>query len=95
LAATLLPVSYGSSDVGRATKGAALALEAKAQLYLKDYNAVLASIASIKALGIYALVANYNDNFTDSTQNNSESVWEIQHANLELGVGNNLNQWWT
>jgi hypothetical protein len=95
LAATLLPVSYGSSDVGRATKGAALALEAKAQLYLKDYNAVLASVASIKALGIYALVANYNDNFTDSTQNNSESVWEIQHANLELGVGNSLNQWWT
>jgi hypothetical protein len=22
-------------------------------------------------------------------------VWEIQHANLELGLGNNLNQWWT
>lgn len=94
LAATLLPVSYGASDVGRATKGAALALQAKAQLYLKDYNAVLASIASIKALGIYALTVNYNDNFTDSTQNNSESVFEIQHSNLELGVGNNLNQQW-
>ena len=32
--------------------------------------------------------------FYDSTQNNSESVWEIQHENLELGVGNYLNQWW-
>ncbi|HJW29292.1 MAG TPA: RagB/SusD family nutrient uptake outer membrane protein, partial [Saprospiraceae bacterium] len=29
-----------------------------------------------------------------STQNNSESVFEIQHTNLELGVGNSLNQWW-
>ncbi|HEX5111346.1 MAG TPA: RagB/SusD family nutrient uptake outer membrane protein [Saprospiraceae bacterium] len=93
-AASMLPVSYPASDVGRATKGAALALEAKALLYLKDYNAVLTTIASIKALGIYALQANYNDNFTDSTQNNSESVWEIQHSNLELGVGNNLNQQW-
>ena len=94
LAASLLPVSYSASDVGRATKGAALALEAKAQLYLKEYNSVLTTIASMKALGIYALQANYNDNFTDSTQNNSESVWEIQHSNLELGVGNNLNQQW-
>lgn len=93
-AASMLPVSYPASDVGRATKGAALALEAKALLYFKDYNAVLTTIASIKALGIYALQANYNDNFTDSTQNNSESVWEIQHSNLELGVGNNLNQQW-
>jgi hypothetical protein len=95
LAASMLPVSYSGSDVGRATKGAALALEAKADLYLKDYNAVVSTIAQIKALGIYSLVDNYQDNFTDSTQNNSESVWEIQHTNLELGVGNNLNQWWT
>jgi len=94
LAASLLPVSYPASEVGRATKGAALALQAKAHLYLKEYNSVLTTVASIKALGIYALQANYNDNFTDSTQNNSESVWEIQHSNLELGVGNNLNQWW-
>ena len=28
----------------------------------------------------------FRDNFRDSTQNNSESVWEIQHTNLELGV---------
>ena len=94
LAASMLPVSYASADVGRATKGAALALEAKAQLYLKDYNSVVSTITDIKALGIYSLQANYQDNFLDSTQNNSESVWEIQHTNLELGVGNSLNQWW-
>jgi hypothetical protein len=39
-------------------------------------------------------MADYEDNFREETQNNSESVWEIQHANLELGVGNSLNQWW-
>ena len=94
LAASYLPVSYGGADVGRATKGAALALAAKAYLYLKDYNAVLSRISDIKALGIYALQQDYRNNFYDSTQNNSESVWEIQHENLELGVGNFLNQWW-
>ena len=94
LAATLLPESYSGSDVGRATKGAALALAAKAYLYLKDYESVLSRISDIKALGIYALQADYRNNFYDSTQNNSESVWEIQHENLELGVGNFLNQWW-
>jgi starch-binding outer membrane protein, SusD/RagB family len=95
LAASMLPVSYSGSDIGRATKGAALALKAKAHLYLKEYNSVVTTVADIKALGIYSLQANYQNNFLDSTQNNSESVWEIQHTNLELGVGNSLNQWWT
>jgi hypothetical protein len=94
LAASMLPLSYGGSDLGRVTKGAALALAAKAHLYLEDYDSVLSLISEIKSLGIYALQADYRNNFYDSTQNNSESVWEIQHANLELGVGNFLNQWW-
>jgi len=94
LAASMLPVSYGGSDIGRVTKGAALGLAAKAHLYLEDYNSVLSLVTAIKALGIYSLQADYRNNFYDSTQNNSESVWEIQHANLELGVGNYLNQWW-
>lgn len=94
LAASYLPLSYSGGDVGRATKGAALALAAKAYLYLQDYNAVLSRISDIKGLGIYALQQDYRNNFYDSTQNNSESVWEIQHENLELGVGNFLNQWW-
>lgn len=93
-AASLLPESYSGSDIGRATKGAALALAAKAYLYLKDYNATLSTITQIKSLGLYALQSDYRNNFYDSTQNNSESVWEIQHANLELGVGNQLNQLW-
>ncbi len=93
-AANALPVQYGAADVGRATKGAALALAAKTQLYAKNWTAVLDYIRRIKDLGIYALVPDYRDNFRKTTQNNSESVWEIQHTNLELGVGNSLNQWW-
>ncbi|HQU57927.1 MAG TPA: RagB/SusD family nutrient uptake outer membrane protein, partial [Saprospiraceae bacterium] len=94
-AAELLPVQYtANADIGRATRGAAYALAAKASLYLKDWNSVLENVGKVKSLGVYALVTDYEDNFRKDTQNNSESVWEIQHANLELGVGNFLNQWW-
>ena len=93
-AAELLPPQYPAADVGRATKGAALALAAKVCIYQKNWNKALEYIAKVKALNIYGLMPDYQDNFRKKTQNNKESVWEIQHTNLELGVGNSLNQWW-
>jgi hypothetical protein len=94
-AVALLPKDIAVENLGRVSKGAALGLKAKAQLYQKNWAAVIATVQEIKDLQKYALVENYQDNFTEGKQNNKESVWEIQHANLELGVGNNLNQWWT
>ena len=93
-AATLLPINNTADNVGRATKGAALALAAKTSLYQKDYSKVIVYVSEIKALNVYKLVSDYRENFQKLTQNNGESVWEIQHTNLELGVGNFLNQWW-
>lgn len=93
-AAGLLPAQYPAAETGRATKGAAYALAAKAYLYEKKWDKVLEYVGKVKGLGIYALMPDYEDNFRKNTQNNAESVWEIQHANLELGVGNFLNQWW-
>lgn len=93
-AAAWLPAQHTGSDVGRATSGAAYALAAKAFIYEKNWERALEYIDKVKALGVFALVPNYLDNFTKETQNNAESVWEIQHANLELNVGNSLNQWW-
>ena len=93
-AANLLPITYNGSNTGRATKGAALAVAAKVSLYTKDYTKVLEYTSKIKALNTYRLVKDYRENFMKLTQNNTESVWEIQHTNLELGVGNFINQWW-
>lgn len=93
-AAGILPSTFSGLDVGRATKGAALALAAKTSLYQKDWSQVLVYVDAVKAIGIYALMPDYQDNFRENTQNNAESVWEIQHTNLELGVGNSLNQYW-
>ena len=93
-AANLLPNTHNGSNTGRATKGAALAVAAKISLYTKDYTKVLEYTSKIKALNTYRLVKDYRENFMKLTQNNTESVWEIQHTNLELGVGNFINQWW-
>ncbi|MBC7884849.1 MAG: RagB/SusD family nutrient uptake outer membrane protein [Saprospiraceae bacterium] len=93
-AAGFLPISYTSENTGRATKGAALALAAKISLYKKDYTKVVDYTQQVKNLNIYSLVSDYGSIFRENSQNNSESVWEIQHTNLELGVGNFLNQWW-
>jgi starch-binding outer membrane protein, SusD/RagB family len=93
-AAQLLPLSQPAAELGRATRGAAYALAAKAFLYEQKWEQVLEYVGKVKGLGVYDLMPDYEDNFRKETQNNAESVWEIQHANLELGVGNFLNQWW-
>ncbi len=93
-AAQLLPGEHLPSELGRATKGAAYALAAKAYLYEKNWSKVLEYVAKVKDLNLYSLMPDYGDNFREETQNNAESVFEIQHSNLELGVGNFLNQWW-
>lgn len=93
-AAAILPITYDIGNTGRVSRGAALALAAKTALYKKDYTATLAFVKRINDLGVYKLVADYNSLFQKTTQNNTESVWEVQHTNLELGVGNFLNQWW-
>ena len=93
-AGRLLPVRYTAAEVGRATRGAALALAAKANLYMQRWDKVLEFTAAVKALNEYDLMPDYEANFRKESQNNAESVWEIQHTNLELGVGNFLNQWW-
>lgn len=93
-AAQLLPTTQPIAQTGRATKGAAYALAAKAFLYEKNWDKVVEYTGKVKALGVYSLMPDYQDNFRKETQNNMESVWEIQHTNLELGVGNFMHQWW-
>ncbi|HEX5168672.1 MAG TPA: RagB/SusD family nutrient uptake outer membrane protein [Cyclobacteriaceae bacterium] len=93
-AASVLSVSYTGSDVGRATKGAAYGLLAKAHLYQEEWDQTLSAIESLESLGIYSLVPVYKNNFIDSTQNNGESIFEIQHLSGQSPkLGSHLNQW--
>lgn len=80
--------------IGRVTKGAAFGLLAKVSLYQQKWDETLAAIASLEELGLYALETNYQNNFADSTQNNKESIFEIQHLKGQTPkLGNSLNQW--
>ncbi len=76
-AASTLPQSYPSSDIGRATKGAALTLHAKVALYQKKWSDVLTYTNQVSALG-YSLFPDYEKMFRTENKNNSESIFELQ-----------------
>jgi hypothetical protein len=76
-AAAVLPVSYPSTDIGRATKGAALGMHAKVALYQKKWADVLALSNQVIASG-YTLFPDFEKSFRTNNENNSESVFEIQ-----------------
>ena len=84
-----LPLAYGAAEKGRATKGAAQALLARVYMHQQKFADASALFATIISSNQYSLVPNYLDNFTESNENNSESVFEVQFtgAVLELGQG--------
>ncbi|GHN02648.1 membrane protein [Cytophagales bacterium WSM2-2] len=95
-AAKALPKVYSTSDIGRATKGAAFGLLAKARLYQQHWSEALTAIDSLNASASYSLVPVYKNNFLDSTQNNTESVFEIQHLGEQNPtLGSFLNQYFS
>lgn len=83
-AAAALPQSYGSTDLGRATKGAALGLHAKVAMYQNKWTDVLTLTNQVMGLG-YSLFSDFEKGFRTQNENNVESVFEIQ---AELVPGN-------
>lgn len=89
-----LPAIYTGSNVGRATKGAALALLAKAYLYQKKWASVIETAAKVATTGNYQLMPVFQQNFNVKFKNNKESIFEIQHLTGQVPfLGNRLNQW--
>jgi hypothetical protein len=93
-AAAALPTTWAApADAGRATKGAALALLAKAYLYEKKWALAAQTAQSVGPLG-YSLLPLFANNFRAATKNNAEAIFSVQHTSgLSPGQGNNLNQW--
>ncbi len=67
--------AYTTSEVGRASKGAAYALLAKVSLYQKKWQAVVDNCNGVTG---YSLVADYASMFKLSGENGPESIFEIQ-----------------
>jgi starch-binding outer membrane protein, SusD/RagB family len=78
---------------GRATKWAAGALLAKAYMFQSKYAQAKPILEDIIANGGYTLVARYHDNYRAATNNNSESIFEIQFSvNDGAAISNNGNR---
>ncbi|MGJ8732574.1 RagB/SusD family nutrient uptake outer membrane protein [Cellulophaga fucicola] len=77
-AETMLPESWTGEDLGRVTSGAAIALKGKSYLYMKEWEKAHQTLSTL--VGKYALLPapEFGDNFTETKENNSESVFELQ-----------------
>jgi len=89
-ATLLLPVNVSASETGRITKGAALSLLGKVNLYWADldndnsvkFTAAAEALQEVVDLGVYELEDDFKDLFGYNVKNPQESVFEIQHNNL-------------
>ncbi len=85
-AEAVLPVTYSNAtDYGRATKGAAQALHAKAAMYQKKWTDVKTYSDKVINSGAYTLFNNYSNLFLYTNKLCSESVFEIQ-CDLIIGA---------
>lgn len=80
-----LKSEYSENEIGRATKGAALALLAKVYLTLGDYQHVIDITETIMNSHEYSLCESYADIFALDKENGIESIFEIQYM---AGTGN-------
>lgn len=90
MAIDLLPESYSDEDAGRATSGAARALLGRYHLWQSDYAAAREVLEPLGLGGMhsYALVENYDDQFSETNSQTSETVFDINHVWTNWGVGN-------
>ena len=77
-----LPLSYGSSDLGRATKGAANTLLGKVQMQKGDYAAAKTALLAVVNSAQYSLV-NFSWNFDGDIQNGTTPITTGHEANAE------------
>ena len=78
---------------GRATSGAAAGYLARALMFRHKFDEAYPVLKDIIAgtYGTYSLTADYGDNFREGTENNSESLFEVQFMNF--GTGGTDEEW--
>ncbi|HYD53856.1 MAG TPA: RagB/SusD family nutrient uptake outer membrane protein, partial [Gemmatimonadaceae bacterium] len=99
-AAAALPASWPASDWGRATKGAALTLLAKAQMQsisqtgqTANWTQAVATLAQVRGLG-YTLDPNYASLFDGSNERSREIIFSIQNIRVD-GYGGRFTEWFS
>ena len=82
-----LKKEYASSDLGRATKGAAQGILAKLYMVKKDYPKAEQYCSEVITSNVYSLLPRYADNFLPAGENGAESIFEITAAALQPDAG--------
>lgn len=77
-AAASLPETYGANDKGRITKGAALGLRARANLYAGRYQQAAEAAGQVIQSGTFSLYNSYEKLFSYAAENNSEVLLDRQ-----------------
>jgi len=76
----VLPDAYTSgSDIGRVTKGAALALKARILLYNERWTEAAAAAKTLMDRQTYALFPNYRNQFLLENEHNSEVIFNVEY----------------
>ena len=78
--------AYTSEDLGRATKGAAKGILAKLYMVQNKFDKALQLSEEIISSNQYTLLPNYNQIFTQTGENGSESIFEIGAVALQASV---------
>lgn len=80
-----LPASWDASDAGRPTSGSAAALRGKSELYRGNWAEASSAFSTVINSGSYSLLdsESYQDNFGQTNENNTESVFELQYLGIE------------
>ncbi|QHV97158.1 RagB/SusD family nutrient uptake outer membrane protein [Spirosoma endbachense] len=79
-AASLLPVSYTGTDIGRVTKGAALAMKARANLYAGRYQQAAADAKAVMESGIYSIYPKFADLFGYAGERSPEVILDREYV---------------
>ena len=98
-AAALLPTSYTGSNLGRITKGAAMAAKSRALLYMASplnnpsnsaakWQAAADAAKAVIDLGLYSLYPDYKGQFLLANAYNSEAIWSRPY---NISVSNEMN----
>ena len=92
-----LPESF-PGEPGKATKWAAMAVKAYVHLFQQEYSDAKPLLDAIINSGKFDLVDDFYDNYNASTENNIESIFEIQSSvndGIGLGYQGNADSWTT
>jgi len=78
-AESVLPATYASADIGRATKGAAQALLAKVYLTTGDWTNARAKAQEVMQSGTYSLFPDFRNVFRIQNKNGREHIFSVQY----------------